>query len=126
MANKINLGPLKDNKPDLRMALHIGRQNGSLDTPEEQDWAARMQPNTNQYLKDYGVQGPYYSEFYARVSDIYVVEGDDAGDQFFDDNEEKFPDPGGPENFAHKKWHLAVPNEKIPDRWPTARADIGN
>ena len=108
------------------MALHIGRQNGSLNTPAEQDWAKRMEPNTAQMIRDYSPQGPYYSEYYARISDTYVLEGDDAGAQWFVDTEEKFPDPKGPENHASKKWHLTVPNEKIPDSWPEAKSDIAN
>lgn len=127
----MNLGPLTG--ADLRMALTIGRQNGSLNTPAEQDWAARMQPKTDSYLKDYGVQGPYYSEFLARVSEIFVnpctdvnpcPTGDAAGQDFLTTNSAKFPDPNGPTNFAVKKWHLTA-NDKIPASWPEVRSDLG-
>ena len=118
---------------DLRMALTIGRQNGSLNTPAKQAWGAKLEPNTNGYINMYSPAGSGYNEFLARVSEIFVgpcadanpcPTGDTAGEDFFATNTVKFPDPNGPTNFAVKKWHMTA-NDKIPASWPEVRSALG-
>jgi len=108
---------------DYRVALAVGRDNGSLNNAAKQDWALRMGPNLNAYLQAYSPQGWWYNEFLARIASVYVDQGDAAGEKYLADAQVKFPDPDGPLTLAIRKMHFA-PNPN-PGTWAQVRSALG-